>query len=248
MWAERYIVPGAEFNKTIGIVGGIGPAATAYAHSRLIGIAQDEHGAWQDYEFPNIVVVNFPLRGMDERGYADDVETKTALESQLALGYAAIKKAGADIAYMACNTLHSYEKVLADAGLDEVNIITEAVAYVKVNYPISAVAVLSSEATRRESLYKTAFQQNGIDFIDVTDKQQHAVNTMILQAMGNKNAGQAKKRLEKLCTTLLDSGAGAVVLGCTELSLLAGQETVVSADVIDAQEIALRELLRRSIV
>ncbi len=47
--------------KTIGIIGGMGPEATAELYLRIIRIFQREYGARYDSDFPEIVIVNLPI-------------------------------------------------------------------------------------------------------------------------------------------------------------------------------------------
>ncbi|MEI6597728.1 MAG: hypothetical protein WCL22_01665 [bacterium] len=67
--------------KTIGILGGMGPAASANFYQRIVEIAQHDFGAVQDTDFPPMFLYNLPLSGFDETGFVDAEEVKKQLIS-----------------------------------------------------------------------------------------------------------------------------------------------------------------------
>ena len=54
--------------QTIGILGGLGPQATADFNQRLVSLCQTKYGAVQDYEYPPIILYEVPIREFDEKG------------------------------------------------------------------------------------------------------------------------------------------------------------------------------------
>jgi hypothetical protein len=107
--------------RTLGIVGGTGPAATAFAFSRLISLCQTEYGATQDTDFPNIIVTNLPVPGVSETGPDDKNDTDKATRHTLARSYKILTDAGAEIIYMACNTLQSHRPAKNNSSVIEVS-------------------------------------------------------------------------------------------------------------------------------
>lgn len=237
---------GSSFQATIGILGGTGPAATAHAFMRLITICQNDYKAVQDSDYPNIIVTSIPIKDMNEFGFEPTNLIKKQLKHQLQLSSTALKEAGVDIVYMACNTLHGYQDVLTNMGLGEINILRITADYMADQYPDSTIAVLSSRSTHREKLYETVLSQKGLLAKDIGDEIQQAIDILILNAMGGNEFDNSRIKLSALCNQLL-LDVDYVILGCTELSLLANQIDIESGRIIDAQEITLRELLRRSL-
>lgn len=54
--------------KTIGILGGMGPSASADFVQRILRISRKQFGAVQDDEYPNIVLNSIGMKGFDENG------------------------------------------------------------------------------------------------------------------------------------------------------------------------------------
>jgi hypothetical protein len=56
--------------KTIGILGGMGPATSAEFYTILVKKYQ-ENGSVQDTDFPKMIINSATLKGFDEKGIAD---------------------------------------------------------------------------------------------------------------------------------------------------------------------------------
>ena len=99
-------------------------------------------------------------------------------------------------------------------------------------------------STRAERLYTDNFTSRGIQSVDVSEDTQTKVNDLILRAMTGMDLASARNDLADLCQDLLTT-CDLVVLGCTELSLLADQRQI-GENIIDPQEIALRVALKEA--
>lgn len=221
----------------LGIVGGIGPAATAYAHMRIISICQEEYGAVDDTDFPELHVANVPIEGIDETGLSKEPHPG-AVSASLARSYEIFHLAGVNAVYLSCNTLQGHRP---SDPMIQINPIEAGITYIDEHHRNARVAVLSSRYTRQYGLY-TNRPGNTLDFVGIDEETQELVDGLILSAMGGTDLNANKEKLLDLCTRLLDD-CDIVVLGCTELSLLADQRHNHVAGVVDAQEVALRQLL-----
>ena len=220
-------------------MGGIGPAATAHAFQRLIGIAQVEYGAEQDTDFPDVVTVSVPVKGTSEQGVHGDIGSQLGVRSLIA-------KHGVSVIYAPCNSLVRSSGHIEGSAVYEVGLISEAAKYVS-ELRVTDVTTLTSRTTRDQRSYERAYRDQGMtnEAAMLDEEQQARVDRMILAAMGGRDLDAAREELSDMCQSfLLDSDY--VVLGCTELSLLAGQTDIMKDRVIDAQEIALRETLRKA--
>ena len=45
----------------IGLIGGVGPQASAYLYQEMIRSAQDNHGARQNHQYPDMVIHSLPI-------------------------------------------------------------------------------------------------------------------------------------------------------------------------------------------
>jgi aspartate racemase len=233
-----------RFTKTIGILGGVGPSASAYALQRIISICQLEYGSVQDDDFPNIVLTSFSTPHVTEKGVSDKYEFSEEVKNSLNSGYRTLSVSGAKLVYTACNTLSLKTNIFTELSMRHINIIEQTVKYISSQRPDSSVRVLSSASTRHEKLYEDHLVDMGVKNIPVSDATQTIVDGLILAAMSGSNTSIAKSNLLSLCKELLVD-CDIVVLGCTELSLLA-EQYVIGQDIIDPQELALRVLLKEA--
>src|SRR3989338_4022705 len=57
--------------KKIGILGGMGPEASADFYCKIIQYCQEKYDAVQDTDYPSIVIYSLPLYGFNESGITD---------------------------------------------------------------------------------------------------------------------------------------------------------------------------------
>ena len=91
-------------NKTIGVLGGMGPEASSTLYRKIIKYSQNEYNAIQDCDYPPIIINSLTLFGFDETGITDHELVK----SQLIEGVQQLEKAGSDLIIIGCNTVHCY--------------------------------------------------------------------------------------------------------------------------------------------
>ncbi|MBI3441991.1 MAG: aspartate/glutamate racemase family protein [Proteobacteria bacterium] len=203
-----------KFCKTIGILGGGGPWAAAYAYTSLLRLVQNQHQAIEDDDYPNVIVYSCALQGMDAGGVRDESSTKQSLVH--AIGQ--LREWGVDILVSACNSTHTFRDILKSGqGMIVVNILTsgaEAACQMKKR----RVGVLCSQSSFNQHLHARALQDLGIEAIYLGREQQETVNHIIHNVMGgNEEDGP---ELLQLIEELKRHGADAVMIGCTELSCL----------------------------
>ena len=90
--------------KKIGILGGMGPEASANFYYKIIHYCQKNYHAVQDTDFPPLIIYSLPLFGFDESGIVD----KKLVLQQLIHGVDILKNAGCDFVVIPCNTVHLF--------------------------------------------------------------------------------------------------------------------------------------------
>jgi aspartate racemase len=109
-------------NKTIGVLGGMGPEASSNLYGKIIKYSQQEYGAVQDFDYPPIIIYSLPLLGFDETGIVDE----NLVKQQLIAGVKKLESAGSDLIIIGCNTVHFYyEEMQAAVKVPIFNIIEE---------------------------------------------------------------------------------------------------------------------------
>ena len=74
--------------KTIGILGGMGPEATAGLYLRIIQLFQQKYGAIYDSDFPEIIIVNLPIPDVVE-----NADEQNLVKEMLIQGVSKLEKA-----------------------------------------------------------------------------------------------------------------------------------------------------------
>ena len=225
--------------KMIGILGGMGPEASAYFYRLLLEIAQEKYHAVQDTDYPPVVIYNLPLTGFDETGIRDE----RAVRAQLIEGVKKLESFGAQYIVIACNTVHQFHADMqAAVSVPILNIVEESVTEA-VRRGFRRVLLLTSESTNKSGLYRNACKIAGIEATSVSPEDQRTLNGIILRVMAGTQ-GQADIRAVDDIVKRLEGPADAVLLGCTELPL-AVREGDIDIPVLNSNRIILESVLSK---
>ena len=206
-------------NKTIGVLGGMGPEASANLYSKIIKYAQHEYGAVQDFDYPPIIIYSLPLFGFDETGIVNEGLVK----KQLIEGVKKLESAGCDLIIIGCNTVHSYyDEMQAAVQVPIFNIIEETKKKV-IELGYKKVGLFASESTNKLKLYQKRFANSNIEVISPSLSQQKILNRVIEHVMGGNQKMEDILALKDVARDYLKQGAEAIVIGCTEIPLAINQ-------------------------
>lgn len=206
-------------NKTIGVLGGMGPEASSNLYTKIIQYAQHKYDAVQDFDYPPIIIYSLPLFGFDEKGIADEKLVK----KQLIEGVKKLESAGCDLIIIACNTVHSYYQEMQSAVKVPIfNIIEETKKRVT-KFGYKKVGLFASESTNKLKLYQRRFADSNIDVISPNSEQQEILNRVIENVMGGNQKTEDIIFLKDIARDYVRQGAEAIVMGCTEIPLAINQ-------------------------
>ncbi len=225
---------------TIGILGGMGPAAAAYMHGRVIALAQQKYAVEQDSDYPPLLVYSPVITGLDERGlqHADDTRR------QVVRGVQHLERAGSHIVAVACNTVHCfYEDMQKSVSVPVLNMVAATSAKVA-SAGIKTVGVLASSTSIQSGLYQKYLELNGVAVIVPSSEQQKVINAVIFAVMSGRSGQREAHQLSVVAKEMSQLGAEGVVLGCTELPVAYVDEGVLP--VFDCIDIAAESLLEFS--
>lgn len=208
--------------RTVGILGGMGPAASVDFYHRVVAIAQTEFHAEQDTDFPPMYLYNLPLDGFDETGFVDAEKVK----GQLVSAVQKLESMGSDFIVIPCNTVHTFIAAMQEAITIPIVSIIDAVVDTLLAKNIRTVGLLTSQSTRNYQLYESAFAQKNIQFISATDDEQKQINRVIHHVMAGTQGPSDIAQLTKVVDRFVQEGAEGVLLGCTELPLAITQADV----------------------
>lgn len=195
--------------KTVGIIGGMGPAATAMLFQKLI----DYTDAGNDAEHMHIVIDNNP--GIPDRTTAilkgDDTPLSYIVESGKKL-----ESCGAELLLIPCNTSHYfYDRIQEQLGATVVNMIAQT-AGICVEKGWKKVGVLATTGTCSTRTYDRELKKLGIEAVYPDEKGQKKVMEIIYdQVKAGKKIDAAI--IDQTLKEMASEGAEAFILGCTEL-------------------------------
>ncbi|MDX8000162.1 aspartate/glutamate racemase family protein [Xenorhabdus sp. Reich] len=198
--------------KIIGVLGGMGPAATVDIMAKII----NNTPANCDQEHIPVIAVSFP-----------DIPDRTA--SILSGGESPLNKmlvtlrileeAGAGCIIMPCNTAHYwYDELKASTKTHFINMI-EATCTKIVSEEINNVAILATTGTIKSGLYQERLKKEKVNFIIPDDIQQEVIMESIFTYKGGDEK-RAYRLMETVITQLKNIGVERFIMGCTEIPII----------------------------
>ena len=210
--------------KTIGILGGMGPEATAYFFELIIQNTKAE----KDQEHIPVIIYSNPE--IPPRTEAVTGEGPSPLPSLLE-GVRVLKEAGADFMVMPCVTAHHfYNEILAEVKVSFLNMIDETVLSALRRMPeLKKAGLIASTGTLKARLFHHAFAKEGVGIIEPDDEGQARVTEAIFGKGGIKagfTSGKSREIILNTAQELVRRGAEAVIAGCTEVPLVLKEEDI----------------------
>lgn len=233
--------------RTIGVLGGMGPAAGVHFARLLIDLnSSANHDAGH---VPFILSSNPRLPSRVDaylRGGANPA-------SSIAASLQALHEQGADVGVVVCNTAHIYfDDIVRRTTLPLINMVENTASHVgKSSDDRGPVGLLATTATVKSRLYATALEARGVRVIVPNEADQEAVSAAIFDSeYGIKATGcSPSERAYRTITTVAKkmkelAGIEQLLLGCTELSLAIRSDTCEGLHVIDPVKILAQTCLR----
>ncbi|WP_020496683.1 aspartate/glutamate racemase family protein [Sciscionella marina] len=220
-----------DHGELVGILGGMGPAASADFYARLTELTPAERDQdhlrvviWSDPTVPDRV-------GAVLHGHPDPYPALLA-------GTRMLLDAGATVLAMPCHTAHHFlPRLRADTGAPFLDMVAETVDSIA-GRGLGPVGLLSTRASRE--LYRTRFAAAGIEVRAAEDAVQQDIDLAIRRVKSGDRAG-ALLAGERAVRAMGD--AGILVLACTELPIaLRGSGN--AARLLDPTELLARAVVR----
>ena len=224
--------------KRLGILGGMGPAASAEFVTRLIAqtpaTCDQEHIPFVLWNNPQVPDRSTSLRNEDNRPLPF-----------LLQGVQVLKAVGCDLIVIPCNTAHFWYDDMIKLRVPIVHIVDSvADALRDVGVDSSTIGVMGTQATVELGLYQYKLNKAGWNCI-VPSKEE--MDTLVQPAIDLIKGGkllESQLPLMKVIHSLIDRGAQAVVLGCTELPLAIKISSENGVPLINSIDSLVKSVLR----
>lgn len=226
-------------DRPVGVIGGVGPLATAYFVQRVVQRTRAE----RDQDHVDMVVLNHAT--IPDR--TDYVLGRSEADPGPVLARDArrLEEFGVSFLVMPCNTAHYFTQQVLDAiSTPFVSIVDVTVAAARERVPgLRTVGLLATAGTVASRVYDDAFAAHDVSVITPDADDQDVVNRVIYEQVKAGHPADPDA-LRTVAGRLVDRGASVVVLGCTELSVAA-----VDHDLLDEPPFldSMDELVRATI-
>lgn len=213
-------------SRIVGILGGMGPAATVDFYAKLVGNTR----ARTDEDHIRVVIWSDPTVPSRQQALLADGPDPTPW---LADGIDRLVGSGAEILVVPCNTVHAFLPPIMPSEVEFISMINTTVTAVGRGTPGRPVGVLATDGALSAGLFQSALAGAGYAAI-LPDTHEREVLAAIVDSVKTGTADtRTRTRLSELIGALATRGAQTIILGCTELSVLHGPSHDCDHDIID---------------
>jgi len=199
----------------IGIIGGMGPQASAEFYRMLIMQARVHYGAHENSDYPELLIDSVPV--------PDFLSDTKQMEKASLISEDRVKRLtmyGVSTITIACNTACILIKRLQKSTcVSIVSVVEEVVKEVEKDN--RKILLLASPTSLQAGLYQSAFKQHGISYVVPTTKELKELECIIRGIIDNENKEPFTKNLADIADRYGEKdNIQGIVLGCTELPLV----------------------------
>ena len=211
--------------KTLGIIGGMGPAATCDLMEQIIGLTAAETDQDHLHVIADVNTAIPDRTGAILHGGADP--TPRLIESAQRL-----QAAGADFLAMSCNTAHYFYGAVADSVVIPLLHMPGLTAMVLREAGVKKAAVLATDGTIRSGVFAKVLAGGGIEPVYPAPEHQALIMRLIYDGVKGRKIPLSQIPVGDILAGLRDRGAEKFILGCTELPI-AFRTLGISRDCLD---------------
>jgi len=203
-------------SKIIGLIGGMGPYASAYFYKLLLEKSGKDYGAKHNDDYPEIVIDSLPV--------PDFISNTSQLHEAKRVLISRAKKLkifGCNIITMVCNTGHIlYPDLKINSGTQLISLIDLMKERVK-SLKIKRVGLLATKVTIEQQIYHKELKDTGVEIIIPDEKFQEIQENIIRYLIANGGSKDFENILEKITREfIIREHLDGIILGCTELPLV----------------------------
>lgn len=196
--------------KTVGVIGGFGPEATAKFYLELI----EECRRWGLARQPRIFVWNAPVPEKLERDALLNGKNIEKFVPMLVSAAKGLEAAGANFVVLPCNTLHVIAgPIQASLTVPFVSIIDVSIKKLH-EAGVQRVGLLGTSVTAQSGMFEAAGRE--IAFIKPTNHIQRKLNMTVHQFVTTRDPKQLHHALEMATRSFQAKGIRDVLIACTD--------------------------------
>ena len=200
--------------RVIGILGGMGPEATIDFYRHIIDLTP----ACRDQDHLKVIIYSNPK--IPDRTEAIVAQGENPLP-YLIESAKYLEKWGAGIIAIPCNTAHHYLfKIQQQTAVPILNMIEETRTELRTLMPeVHTVGLLAVEGTLQSGVYHRVMAESGVEILVSDTDEQRKIQSAIAQVKAGMTDSATQEIFETAARRLVEAGAQAIILGCTEVPL-----------------------------
>lgn len=221
-------------SRVVGVLGGMGPAATIDFMAEVLRLT----GAAEEQDNVRLIVDSNPGLPNRHAAISGTGPSPGPVLAEMARG---LRRAGADVLVMPCNTAHAFAaEIRAATPLPFVDMIEATVQAVARDHPSARrIGVLAAAGCLDARLYETALDRAGLKAVVPTGELRARFMDLVYRIKGGDTGADVRASMAAVAQGLLDQGAEVLVAGCTEVPL------ALAADAVCAPLVSSTEVLAR---
>lgn len=248
---------------TLIIGGGVGPMAGVELHRMIIANTQTQ-GSDQDHL--DVIHISAARTIGDRTDYLlgkNRSNPGPAMAAAVGLGLAGLlnpqgRLDSKVVVGVPCNTFHAspiYQRFLQELSdfepqLKAVHMLRETISLIRsINPKATRIGLMSTTGTRESGVWHDLLSSEGYSVLEVPEDEQPLLHEAIYKPEWGLKAvtpasDEARNRMEGFCSSLIDSGAEMVVLGCTEIPLALPDTEFEGTPLVDPMLALARGMIR----
>jgi aspartate racemase len=201
--------------KTIGLIGGMSWESTQTYYRLINQKVREQLGGLHSAK---LILYSVDFSEIEALQHKGDWEGAARI---LVAAAQSVQSAGADFLVICTNTMHKVAPQIEQATAIPLLHIADATAKALLNNGITSVGLLGTQFTMEQAFYRERLEQKGITVIIPNDNERAVGHRIIFDELcqGIVNP-ESKAWYLDVVAALAARGAQAVILGCTEISLL----------------------------
>ena len=206
--------------KTIGLIGGLSWESSIEYYRIINETVKDKLGGLHSAK---IMMYSFnfeEIKEMQHQGKWDE-----ATQAMIAAAKR-LEKAEADCVVICSNTMHKMAEAVQDAiGIPLLHIADATAEKIK-SQGLKTVGLLATKFTMEEEFYQgRLIEKHGLEVIIPKREERLIVHKIIYEELClGRILHSSKEQYKKIIDNLVERGAGGIILGCTEITLLIKEE------------------------
>ncbi|WP_207885153.1 aspartate/glutamate racemase family protein [Pseudomonas sp. 30_B] len=228
--------------KTIGLIGGMSWESTIPYYRQINQTIKERLGGLHSAK---IVLYSVDFHEIERLQHAGDWDAAGRLLAEAARS---LRAAGADFLVLCTNTMHKVAPAIEAAVDIPLLHIADPTAEAIRAAGVTRVGLLGTRFTMEQAFYKDRLQEKyDLQVLTPSDEERQVVHRIIYEELClGQIRDESRDAYRRIIASLVARGAQAVILGCTEISLLVGPQDA-SVPLFDTTAIHARQAAERAL-